>query len=184
MHFILAHTITRLIDNYITVGIAQGQDPRLPWAHAMVSPHPEFVEGVEKTLQQMNDPFIDVEKSFSSMRTNRLREIEEDTFSIRRYNMNALYLKNDVLRFSRREEMLLLRMLVHIDPSALERLISGDVPDGFENSAPSWRYIFGVTVMWCVTMSLLYRGVLYLSYIIERPKKEEKQTKKRKKKRN
>ena len=184
MHFILAHTITRLIDNYITVGIAQGQDPRLPWAHAMVSPHPEFVEGVEKTLQQMNDPFIDVEKSFSSMRTNRLREIEEDTFSIRRYNMNALYLKNDVLRFSRREEMLLLRMLVHIDPSALERLISGDVPDGFENSTPSSWYSLGVAVMWCVAMTLLYRGVLYLSYIIERPKKEEKQTKKRKKKRN
>ena len=183
MHFFLANSINRLMNNYVQDGLLQGQDPKMmPWGHAMVSIDPEYVEFVEKILGRMNHPYFDVEKSLSLIRTKELRKIE--TFSIRRNNLHVLYLRNDVIRFSKREEMMMLRMLVHIDPSALERLISGDVPDGFENSAPSWRYIFGVTVMWCVTMSLLYRGVLYLSYIIERPKKEEKQTKKRKKKRN
>ena len=186
MHFFLAHSINMLMDPYIVDGIVQSQDPKITsWAHAMVSIDPEYVEGVEEILGFMNDPDFDVEESLSSMRTKQLREIGEDTHNIRRHNLHVLYLRNDAIRFSKREEMMLLRMLVYIDPSALERLISGDVPDGFEYSTPSWRYILGVTVMWCVAMTLLYRGVLYLSYNIERPKKEEKQLKKkRKKKRN
>lgn len=200
MHFVLFNSIGLLVDRYVS----ESFDAR-SWTemHAMDSVFLEHVEDVERKLRFMNEPNFELilelilEKYLYAQILNDLPSNEDgDVDFFWRNTLHRRTLKNEAFRFTKREEMMLLRMLVYHDQSVLERLISGDIPDVLDDYGsfsalplplprPSRRYVFVVAVMWCVAMASLCSGILYFLYSVKRVERQngQKNHKKKKKKR-
>lgn len=202
MHFVLFNSIGLLVDRYVS----ESFDAR-SWTemHAMDSVFLEHVEDVERKLRFMNEPNFELilelilEKYLYAQILNDLPSNEDgDVDFFWRSTLHRRTLKNEAFRFTKREEMMLLRMLVYHDQSVLERLISGDIPDVLDDYGsfsalplplplprPSRRYVFVVAVMWCVAMASLCSGILYFLYSVKRVERQngQKNHKKKKKKR-